>query len=112
MFFLTVLKCKCSNVQYRHETELIHGFISEIEDLEKKVLDPSLIPDNIITTSYYNEEKLAVLYRRISNTPQGSQNMFNQLHVHISLTFMVMEIMMVSSMYCISFLRPVHSNLL
>jgi len=59
-------------------------------------------------------KKSADVHRRIFRIidypwhTQGPQNMFNQLHKHMSLTFMVMEIMVVSSTS--AFLGLVHDN--
>jgi hypothetical protein len=83
-------------VQYRHETEPIHGFsISGTEDRKKKVLDldPLLIPDYIVTTKFCNEEKRTDLHRRMSKMVDK----IPFIHKGLRNMFMVVEIMVASS---------------
>ena len=109
---------QCSSAQYMYETELFHGFsILWIEDLEKSHLALNHLS---FTHPWHNKavqwrkaswstQKSLYNSRQYPGHTQGPQNMFNQLHKHISLTFMVMEIMVVSSS---AFLGSVHGNLL
>ena len=84
--------------------------ISWIEDLGKKVW----VLYSSLTQHSNTMKKSADVHRRIFRIidypwhTQGPQNMFNQLHKHMSLTFMVMEIMVVSSTS--AFLGLVHDN--